>query len=333
MITALILGTLIVVGSGAYFAAALAATAQGASPWWFVLGLPVAWYAIPFAFTVLWFSLAWRFGAQRPEDIRLTIGERLHMFWREMRALSRSAPRMALYRVLMRDPSAAAAPLPVLLVHGVLCNAGVWYGFRRRLAALGVAPIYAITYGPPLASIERFAEQLGAKIDAVLAATGARDLVIVAHSMGGLVSRAYLRRCGGAKVRRLITIGAPHRGSMHARFFPGQSLAEMRPDNAWLDELNVERAQGVPVVSLWSWHDSMVTPQTSSYLDWAENVVLTGIGHNALLDDDVVAERVAAEVRRAAADHNEAEAARTPQPAGLTSGSPASAARTPSAQA
>jgi pimeloyl-ACP methyl ester carboxylesterase len=102
-------------------------------------------------------------------------------------------------------------------------------------------------------------------------------------------------------VRRLVTIAAPHAGSHHARFFPGQSLAQMRPGNAWLAALNVERAAGVPVVSLWSWHDSMVTPQTSSRLDWAENVVLTGVAHNALLDDDEVVARVAAEIARAAA--------------------------------
>jgi triacylglycerol esterase/lipase EstA (alpha/beta hydrolase family) len=323
MLTALALGTLIVGGSLAYLGWAAYAIAQGASPWWFVVALPLAWYAIPFLFTVLWFTLAWRFGARRPDDVRLSIAERVRMFWREMRALSRSAPRMALYRVLMRDPPPAPAALPVLLVHGVICNAGIWYGFRSRLSALRVGPIYAMTYGPPLASIERFAEQLAAKIDAVLAATGARDIVIVAHSMGGLVSRAYLRRFGGARVRRLITIGAPHRGSMHARFFPGQSLAEMRPDNAWLDELNVERTQGVPVVSLWSWHDSMVTPQTSSHLEGAENVVLTGIGHNALLDDAEVAARVAAEIERAAVGHDGAtRAPTTARPSMARIGSP-----------
>jgi pimeloyl-ACP methyl ester carboxylesterase len=136
--------------------------------------------------------------------------------------------------------------------------------------------------------------------------------------MGGLVARAYLRRFGGAKVRRLITIAAPHRGSHHARFFPGWSVAQMRPRNAWLDGLNVERSHGVPVVSLWSWHDTMVTPQTSSQLDWAENVVMTGIGHNALLDDDAVVARVAAEIRRAGERRNSSDA-----PAAATSESPA----------
>ncbi|MEW6609384.1 MAG: alpha/beta fold hydrolase, partial [bacterium] len=38
-------------------------------------------------------------------------------------------------------------------------------------------------------------------------------LNIVAHSQGGLVARYYLQRGGADKVKRLITIGTPHRGS------------------------------------------------------------------------------------------------------------------------
>jgi triacylglycerol esterase/lipase EstA (alpha/beta hydrolase family) len=299
MVTALALGALIAGGLAAYVALAMSAASHGVSAWWFVLALPAAWLAIPFLFAAAWFALARRFGVDPPDDAQLSPAQRRRVFWREVRALGRSGHRMMLYKPLMRDPPPAPAALPVLLVHGVACNAGIWYGFRRALEALGVRPVYAISYGPPLASIERFAEQLAAKIGAVTAATGARDVVLVSHSMGGLVCRAYLRRFGGAKVRRLIAIAAPHRGSHHARFFPGRSLAEMRPGNAWLEELNVERAQGVPVVNLWSWHDSMVTPQTSSRLEWAEDVAFAGIAHNAMLDDPAVIERVADEIRRA----------------------------------
>ena len=45
-----------------------------------------------------------------------------------------------------------------------------------------------------------FADQVAAKIDAILAATGAARVAIVGHSMGGLVARAYLRRHGARKV-------------------------------------------------------------------------------------------------------------------------------------
>ena len=70
----------------------------------------------------------------------------------------------------------------------------------RHLVARDIGPVYTLSYGPPLASIELFVDQVAAKIDAILAATGARRVAIVGHSMGGLVARAYLRRYGGAKV-------------------------------------------------------------------------------------------------------------------------------------
>lgn len=323
MWTALVLGLVVVGGVAAYGAWAAYAVARGASVLPFVIGLPLAYLAVPFAFTCLWFTLAWLFRAQRPDDIRLTPGARLRLFVNEFLALATSAPRMIGYRFLMPDPDPAPAELPVVLVHGVGCNAGIWFPFRRYLERRDIGPVYALSYGPPLASIELFADQLAMKIDAVREATGSVQVVLVAHSMGGLVSRAYLRRFGGAIVRRLITIGSPHQGSKHAYLMAGRGLAEMRPGNPWLTELNRDgesTTYGVPVISLWSWHDSMVTPQTSSMLEGAENIVLTGIGHNALLNDVDVFARVTSEI----------DCARRSRP---TSEFPASVARMPSARA
>src|SRR5205085_1249966 len=101
-----------------------------------------------------------------------------------------------------------------------------------------------------------------------------------------------------------ITIGTPHWGSHHAYIFPGTALSQLRPGNAWLKNLSatLRHDDGPRIVSLWSWHDSMVTPQTSSVLEHAENIALSGIGHNALLGDPEVFTRVAEEIERAAAD-------------------------------
>ncbi|MFS0697572.1 esterase/lipase family protein [Streptomyces nitrosporeus] len=42
-------------------------------------------------------------------------------------------------------------------------------------------------------------------------------VVFLCHSMGGLVTRQYVERCGGAEVtRRVITLGTPYRGSLDA---------------------------------------------------------------------------------------------------------------------
>jgi triacylglycerol esterase/lipase EstA (alpha/beta hydrolase family) len=109
-----------------------------------------------------------------------------------------------------------------------------------------------------------------------------------------------MRAHGNARIARVVTIGTPHHGSVLAWFCPGASLAQMRPGNAWLAALNDEKLDpSLRFVSLWSWHDSMVAPQTSSELPGATEVTLTGVGHNALLGDRQVFEFVSREIEEA----------------------------------
>jgi triacylglycerol esterase/lipase EstA (alpha/beta hydrolase family) len=293
-------------GGGAlvlYAGWAATAIAGGASPWRYLAGLPLLYLAVLCAFTLFWFALAWAFRATRPPDKRIGVAATVRLFAGELRAIARAGPRMALYRHLMPEPAPARAAAPVLLLHGLLCNSGVMVGLRDALVARNLGPVYALSYGPPLASIDEFADQLAAKVDAILGATGAARVAIVGHSMGGLVARAYLRRHGAQKASLVMTLGTPHHGSAHAWLFPGLSLAQLRHGNAWLADLN--RAEGAPagvrLVSLWSWHDSMVAPQTSCRLAGAENIELSGIGHNALLGDRRVFALVAEELARVAA--------------------------------
>jgi triacylglycerol esterase/lipase EstA (alpha/beta hydrolase family) len=43
------------------------------------------------------------------------------------------------------------------------------------------------------------------------------ELVFVCHSMGGLIARWYIEKCGGAQItRKLITLGTPYRGAARA---------------------------------------------------------------------------------------------------------------------
>ncbi len=191
----------------------------------------------------------------------------------------------------------------MVLIHGVLVNDGVWLRLRRFLLRHGIAPVYTLNYGPPLADIPWFAAQLAARIEEIRAATGSGQVVLVAQSMGGLVARAYLRRFGSARVAMLITIGTPHHGSMLAHSFPGTCLAQMQPGNPWLVDLNRDEAAPapVPIASIWSRHDSMVAPQASAMLACAENFALIGVGHNALIADRRVMELVVNLLRRTSA--------------------------------
>jgi len=174
---------------------------------------------------------------------------------------------------------------------------------RAFLAREGIAPVYAMSYGPPFIPIATTSPQIAEKIYQIERDTGASQVVIVAHSMGGLVARSYLRAFGPSHVRRLVTIGTPYAGSKHAWLMSGASLADMRPGSPYLASLAnpVDDEQAVPTVSIWSWHDTMVTPQDSPRLPYGENVVLAKVAHNALISDQGVQRLVAIEIRKACA--------------------------------
>jgi triacylglycerol lipase len=192
--------------------------------------------------------------------------------------------------------SPAQARVPILLVHGYLCNRGLWWWMRRRLRARQYL-VATINLEPPLASIDRLAERLSDRVEALLAETGADKVMLVTHSMGALASRAYLRRYGAARVAGLVTIAAPHHGTRIARLGFGCNAREMAPDSEWLRSLNAEPPP-IPIASIWSQDDEIVDPPDASRLAEARETVLEGLGHMALVFSPSVLACVEAELLR-----------------------------------
>lgn len=180
-----------------------------------------------------------------------------------------------------------ATGVPVLLIHGYSCNSGYWRPLSTHLRAAGVSH-YGIDLEPPGAGIDDFVPQVAAAIARLCAATGSARVIIVAHSMGGLVARAYVRQHGPAHLARVITLGTPHHGTELANFGPGSNAAQMRRGSAWLGALaaheNAAEAnlQRNLFCSIYSVHDNIVAPQDSSALPGARNLVFGAIGHVAL---------------------------------------------------
>ncbi|HEY6824785.1 MAG TPA: alpha/beta fold hydrolase, partial [Steroidobacteraceae bacterium] len=92
-----------------------------------------------------------------------------------------------------RDPARTAPGVPpVLFVHGILCNGGVWHRCLAALERRGVQNLFTLNLEPPLASVDCFAQQLVRRVEEVCRATGAQRAIIVGHSLGGLVARACI---------------------------------------------------------------------------------------------------------------------------------------------
>jgi len=205
---------------------------------------------------------------------------------------------LAQRRLAPRDPvRMARGVLPVVFVHGILCNAGVWHRMLAALARQGTANLFTLNLTPPLASMDRFARQLAERVEEACRATGTERAIIVGHSMGGLVARAWIARLGGAaRAARLVTLGSPHRGSLLARGFPARWAREMLCGSEWLARLAGET---VPITSIYSRADEFVAPQESARLEGARNVALERLGHLGLLRSEEVLRLVAAEIASA----------------------------------
>ena len=177
---------------------------------------------------------------------------------------------------------------PLLLIHGFWCSRAAWWWLRPRLEVDGWV-VATINLEPVNTSIENYVAPISRRIDEVLAETGAEQVILVGHSMGGLAARAYLRRFGVAKVARLVTLGTPHAGSELARIGFGQNARQMRPGNAWLKALAREVPR-VDTLTIFSPHDNYVMPQSNLELLGGPSQLINGLGHLSMLYSPRVAE-------------------------------------------
>ena len=218
----------------------------------------------------------------RPSMLHIAIGE-----WLAYQALFILIQPFE--RLWMGDDAVGRQPpdgIPVLLVHGYLCNRGAWWWLRRELKAAGFA-VVTINLEPPFGGIDGFADQLHTRIEALCAETGADQVAVVGHSMGGLAAREYLHRHELSRVMKLITLGSPHHGTWLARYGLGESARQMEPDSAWIRALPPADPR-VPTVTIWSPMDNFVAPQNSSRLAGASERILPRLSHLAMLFSPVV---------------------------------------------
>jgi pimeloyl-ACP methyl ester carboxylesterase len=227
------------------------------------------------------FLIAARHASPVPPEHRLGIVGLLKLYFAEVGAYiliyTLYQPFEELFMGTEKAQPSPQGRLPVLLLHGYVCNRGFMLPLRRYLHAHGISA-YSHNLEPAYAGIDTYADGLARHIEKLLAATGAEKLVILAHSMGGLVARAYLRKHGAGHVAKLITLGTPHQGTVMARLGAGENGRHMVPGNAWLQRLNKD-APTLPVVSVFSCQDNIVLPQESAVLAGAKIVRLSGMGH------------------------------------------------------
>ncbi|MFN4328409.1 MAG: esterase/lipase family protein [Limnobacter sp.] len=176
-------------------------------------------------------------------------------------------------------------PLPVLLIHGYLCNAGVWTATRSMLDKANISH-HAITLEPAIGSIRKYPGQIQRAIDDLLAATGAPQVCILAHSMGGVAARYYVTEYGDERIASMLSLGSPHYGTALSSLGIGKNVRQMAWGSFFLRQLRSNPRDAAfqrKVISLWTPQDNIVCPPASSKLEFARNIAVPGCGHVSLV--------------------------------------------------
>jgi triacylglycerol lipase len=194
---------------------------------------------------------------------------------------------------------------PVVLVHGIFDTGKVFRKMVLYLQEKGWS-VYELDLVPNtgFASLDNLAQQVANFINTIFPPEQPVDLV--GFSMGGIISRYYVQRLGGInRVQRFVTISSPHHGTWVAFCNPGLGCFQMRPDSAFLQDLNQDAAMldQINFTSIWTTYDLMIVPANSSQMAFGQEVILPVFNHAWMLTDPrslaAVAEALAAPLKHA----------------------------------
>jgi alpha-beta hydrolase superfamily lysophospholipase len=193
--------------------------------------------------------------------------------------------------LVRRDVPAAYATgerAPVVLIPGVLEE---WTMMRAIADALSAAghPVHTL---PELRRNTATVADAAALVAIYLAARDLSDVVLVAHSKGGLIAKSVLLGEEARRVRRVVTVATPFGGSVLARLVPHPVVRSLAPDDATIVELAGRDEVNHLVTSICPAFDPHIPG--GSRLEGATNIPVAAMGHFRVLADREVIDAVVA---------------------------------------
>ncbi|MFJ3471737.1 esterase/lipase family protein [Microbacterium maritypicum] len=118
-------------------------------------------------------------------------------------------------------------------------------------------------------------------VEAFLTENGLDDVILVAHSKGGLAGKVVMTGPAGERVRSMLAIATPFGGSRYARLMLSRTLREFSPEDPSIVSLAQQLTVNERIVSVYAAFDPHI-PEGSE-LAGAKNVRLDTGGHFRIL--------------------------------------------------
>jgi len=185
--------------------------------------------------------------------------------------------------------------LPVVLVHGRNADSGVWGRLKAVLVQHGYQDtwLFGWNYDTSQSTNEVLSGEFSQYIQGVLRDTGATQVDIVAHSLGALPTRWFIKFGGGTQiVRNWISLAGPNHGTSLGYLCAlwDQGCKDMTPGSWVISHLNQNTETPGPTkyTTIWSASDEQISPPTSTLLSGATNIEVSSMKHNDLLGSEEV---------------------------------------------
>jgi len=190
---------------------------------------------------------------------------------------------------------------PIVLLHGFATSSRVLTRLARHLSGALGRPVVRLSLGDRcslhLGDVRATARRVQGEIERIASRAGVPYVDVVGFCLGGLVATYLLKRLdGGRRIRNVVTLSTPHRGTplaiAGAILFGAFSRAvwQMIPGSPLLRQLaRLPVPEGSRLVALASDGDGVV-PRAFATLRPAPrqgNALLRGLGHVGLLSSTV----------------------------------------------
>ncbi|HEU4600891.1 MAG TPA: alpha/beta fold hydrolase, partial [Steroidobacteraceae bacterium] len=185
-----------------------------------------------------------------------------------------------------QSPARAERDIPlIVLLHGIYCAGAIWNPIVRALSTTLSCEIVAPSLTPTSSGLIAQAQCFGNWLEQHLAGQTQRHIVVIAHSMGGLVMRQYFAHAPSpVRIDTLICVSTPFRGSRIAEFLRTPIGRDLRPDSPAIQRLQTTHwpiSARITVIA--SAHDNLVIPADSAHLPDTQHIDVNQFGHLSLL--------------------------------------------------
>jgi len=197
---------------------------------------------------------------------------------------------------------------PILLVHGIVHNPSAFFKIKRKMDEDAWQNIFTVNYATRHGSLYRMLDPLAKRVEQILEETRAKQIDIIAHSLGGIIARLYATGIGRGNVKNLITLGTPHQGTKLSLFlkgvYPGTLSSDLRSGSYFLKDLSERKLPtNTKLTSIYTPHDILIWPKgncraTGLPKKSISNVEMDHVGHMGLLYDDLVLETIMKQIQK-----------------------------------